>query len=179
VFIRATHAYETYEGRYWGPYEPYSYCYYPPNLPTARDDTKEGHVIRVLSAPDLPGHGRYTVDEKDVFSMPLIIPPVRNKQYQRYGGIFSTLWTLAEESLVQCKELFVIGYSFPSTDLATRQMFKDGLRRNQSLSKVVIINPHPESIVDLLINELGVEPSKLEVRKERFEVRYSHKGPLL
>jgi hypothetical protein len=180
VFIRATHAYETYEGRYWGPYEPFSFCYYPPNLPVSRDDIKEGHISgRILCAPDLPEHGKYVLGDKTVFSMPLIVPPVRNKQYERYGAIFSTLWSISKETLHLCKELFVIGYSFPITDIATREMFRDGLRENRFLDKVVIINPNPDSIKDLFINEFGIKSSKIEVRKERFEVQYSHKGQLL
>ena len=180
VFLKATQAYETYEGRYWGPYEPLSYCYYPPNLPVDRDDSKEGYTnVRMLSAIDLPDHGISVIGDKDVFSMPLIVPPVRNKQYQRYGNIFSTLWKLSKESLLRCKELFIIGYSFPRTDIATREMFRDGLLKNDSLERVVIINPYPENIKNLFINEFGIKSSNLEVRAERFEVQYSHKGRLL
>jgi hypothetical protein len=180
VFINAERPYKTYEGRYCGPYEPFSYCYYPPNLPIVRDDVEEGYVgIRMLSAVDLPEHGKYTIGEKDVFSMPLIVPPVRNKQYQRYGEIFSTLWKISNDSLCQCEELYIIGYSFPNTDTATRKMFKEGLSKNTNLRKVIIINPYPEDIKKTFTNEFKIRPERIEVRKERFEIGYSHNGGIL
>jgi len=180
VFVKATKPYETYEDRYWGSYEPYSYCYYPPNLPIIRDDIEEGRVgIRIVSAIDLPSHGKCVIGGKGVFSMPLIVPPVRNKQYTRYGKIFSTLWSLAKHSIGRCKHLFIIGYSFPRTDIAARQMFKEGLQNNTSLEKITIINPYPENIEEMFLNEFNIAPPKLEIRKEKFEVPYGHQGSIL
>lgn len=180
VYLNSKTSYDTYKNRFWGPYEPFSYCYYPPNLPIPRDDTEPGRVtISFLSAIDLPEHGEVVIDDKKVYSMPLIVPPVRNKQYQRYGRIFSTLWGLAEDSISSCGLLYIIGYSFPKTDIATRKMFAKAIKRNKSLEKVIMINPQPEAIEELFTNEFGIEHSKLELRKQRFEVLYSHKGSLL
>lgn len=180
VFLKSTKAYETYENRYWGPYKPFSYCYYPPNLPVTRDNKEPGRAnIRIVSAIDLPEHGKIVINEKDIFSMPLIVPPVRNKQYKRYGRIFSTLWKLAEESISKCDQLYIIGYSFPKTDIATREMFKNAIKRNVSIEKIVIINPQPRNIKHLFLNEFNVKASKLEIREKKFGVPLTYKEKLL
>jgi len=58
VYIDSNRAYDTYKNRCWGPYEPFSYCYYPPNLPIVRDDKESGMSnISILSAIDLQEHG--------------------------------------------------------------------------------------------------------------------------
>ena len=128
LFFKATKPYVTYEDRYWGSYEPFSYCYYPPNLPIDRDNIENGHTaIRIVSACDLPEHGRTVVGGKEVYSIPMIVPPVRNKQYERYGIIFISLWEKSREVLSQCKQLFIIGYSFPKTDIETKKVFSECL----------------------------------------------------
>ena len=177
VFLKASKAYDTYEGRYWGPYDPVSYCYYPPSLPLVRDDLDPGHVgIRLVVAPDLDVHGKVVTGEEGVFSMPLIVPPIRNKQYARYGRLFKTLWGLAGKCLAECSELYVVGYSFPRTDVATRKSFLDALSRNAGLERVVIIDPFPEGVAEVFLREFRVAGSLLEIRKEGFGVESFRSG---
>ena len=180
VYLNSDSAYDTYKNRYWGPYEPFSYCYYPPNLPIVRDDREPGKsIISMVSAIDLPEHGETVINDPNVYSMPLIVPPVRNKQYQRYGKIFSILWGLATDSIELCRLLYIIGYSFPETDIATQRMFSEALKRNKVLEKIIIINPHPENIFELFTSGFGIEKSKIELRKQKFEVSHVHQGALL
>ena len=180
VFLSATREYPTYERRYWGPYQPFSYCYYPPNIPAPRDDTSPGYLgIRIVVAPDLREHSKYVIDEKDTFSMPLIVPPVKNKQYQRYGNLFSVLWGVAEQALSLCDDLYLIGYSFPETDIASRDLFRIAIGCNTNLKKIIIINPMPDRIVALLTNDFGLNPSIIEVRRQKFEVPFDRSKPLL
>ncbi len=179
VFVKATSPYNTYENRYWGPYEPFSYCYYPPNLPL-QDDTPKGRTsVRILSAIDLPEHGKVVVGDRAVFSMPLIVPPVRNKQYNRYGKIFSILWSRAEAEISRCKELYIIGYSFPDTDIVSRSLFDKALRANTVLQRVVIVNPYPKRVQALFLNEFKVPSSKIVVRAECFDVPITGSKKLL
>jgi len=170
VYLKATASYQTYENRYWGPYEPYSYCYYPPDLPCERDDTPPGYVgVRVVCAPDLPEHAKFSIDDKCVYSMPLIVPPVRNKQYLRYGEIFSVLWGKASEVLSECEELYVIGYSFPSTDHVVKDLFQEALRKNSNLKKVIIWNPSPTNLEKLFIDDFGTDKEKIHIKAEKFD----------
>lgn len=169
IFLNGINNYETYEDRYWGPYSPFSYCYYPPNLPGKRDDIKTGRTsVRIVSAPDLPTHAKTAIGEDTIFSMPLIVPPVRDKQYMRYGRIFSELWEQAEEEIRECHELYIIGYSFPDTDFASKNLFNKALQYNNKLKMVTIINPFPERIREILINEIGVKSDKIRIQEESF-----------
>jgi hypothetical protein len=150
VFNKATTQYQTYENRYWGPYEPYSYCYYPPDLPCQRDDTPPDYIgVRFLCAPDLPDHAKFYIDDKSVYSMPLIVPPVKDKQYLRYGEIFSVLWDKASTALSETEELYVIGYSFPQTDYVAKDLFREALKQNKNIKKIVIWNPSPSNVEKL------------------------------
>ena len=169
VYHKATTQYQTYENRYWGPYEPFSYCYYPPDLPCERDDTPTDYIsARIVCAPDLPEHAKYTIGDKSVFSMPLIVPPVRDKQYLRYGKIFSNLWEKASNALLKCEELYVIGYSFPQTDYVAKDLFRESLKKNRKLKKVVIWNPSPEHLKKLFADDFGIEKTKIHVKAENF-----------
>lgn len=180
LFIKATKQYKTYEERYWGPYVPYSYCYYPPDLPCQRDDTLPGHTsVRFVCAPDLPEHAKKVVDDKSVYSMPLIVPPVRDKQYLRYGKIFSLLWEKANRALSNCEELYVIGYSFPPTDTVSRDLFRTSLRKNNAKEKIVIWNPRPELLRDLFINDFGIDNDLLFINAEKFDPLQRPASPIL
>lgn len=69
---------------------------------------------------------------------PLIIPPVL---YKNYGQeIISDLWIKAEESLARCKNLIVIGYSFPPTDFGIRKLFLEAFENNY-LENIIVVNP--------------------------------------
>jgi hypothetical protein len=180
IFLRATREYKTYEGRYWGPYEPYSYCYYPPDLPCQRDDTPHGYrSVRFVCAPDLPEHGKHMIDDKSVYSMPLIVPPVKDKQYLRYGKIFSLLWEKGSQALSECEELYVIGYSFPATDTVSKDLFRTALKKNRCKRRIVIWNPHAETLLDLFTKDFGVDRNLLYVNKERFDPLQCSTSPIL
>lgn len=163
------HHTKPFKNRCWGPYQPMSYCYYPPDLPLERDDIPPGFTgISITIAPDLPEHAKPVIGETDVHSMPLIVPPVRNKQYVRYGKIFTSLWQCAEDKLSSCDKLYVIGYSFPQTDLLSRELFCNSLKNNKKLSKIIIWNIYPDPIVKLFIKEFGVDETLIEIRKKYF-----------
>lgn len=169
VFINSTREYVTYNNRYWGPYNPFSYCYYPPNLPLSADEEPGQLLVRITSAFNLPDHGKIVYDATDVLSMPLIVPPVKNKQYGVYGEIFSALWALAKESLENCKQLYIIGYSFPKTDIVAKEMFQKALENNTSIEKIIIINPNPINIKEIFLNEFKINNLKIEIRPEKFK----------
>ncbi|MEL7656344.1 MAG: hypothetical protein AAGU75_10610 [Bacillota bacterium] len=174
VFFKATKPYPTYKERYWGPYEPFSYCYYPPNLPFKRDDSCEGFVkASFMIAPDLPGHAEPVIEDPNVYSMPLLIPPIRDKKYMRYGEVFNSLWSQAEIEISLCSELFIIGYSFPDTDHVSRNLFKNAVQKNRVLEKVVIIDPYPRRAYEVFCDEIGVRSEIIHVRSERFGAKLS------
>jgi len=67
-----------------------------------------------------------------------IIPPESNKAYDK--GIFATLWANAAKALGRAKNLIIIGYSLPATDLHANALFRTSIRSEQ-LRSLVIVNP--------------------------------------
>jgi len=101
--------------------------------------------------------------------MPLIIPPVRNKQYDFFGDLFSRLWSKAEESLVDADEIIIIiGYSFPKTDIKTDELFKNAFQKRSTMPEIIIIDPFPEDIISRFLYEYGIINKNITVYKEYF-----------
>lgn len=73
---------------------------------------------------------------------PIIITPEIHKgaAYKRYAHVFDYLWELAEKTLSKCKNLVLIGYSFPKSDTRTKELFERAFYRN-NLESLTIINP--------------------------------------
>jgi len=78
---------------------------------------------------------------------PLLIPPswdkgVREKQIQE-------VWRQALDMLRTAKRIYIIGYSFPETDQYFRYLLYVGLKENEYLEKIMIINPDLPSKPDM------------------------------
>jgi hypothetical protein len=173
VFRSATAPYSCYDGRYMSAYQPYSYGYYPPNIPAPGKAAPEGHVIAstILRTPFTP-KGQY--DSKGLVSMPLIIPPVRKKTYTLFGRLFKDLWEKAENVLAEADEIHIYGYSFPPTDTQAHQLFERAFLRRKSPPKVVIVNPSPDEIYYRFNHLLGVPYSKIDVLKEYIKESFDY-----
>lgn len=91
IFEKASRPYSTYAGRYMGGYEEFSFGYYPPNLPLNGKEPPKGylHVRTKISNPFMP-EGK--APETGLPSMPLIIPPVKTKEYDMFGSLFTKIW---------------------------------------------------------------------------------------
>ncbi|MBA7495573.1 hypothetical protein ES702_06160 [subsurface metagenome] len=107
-------------------------------------------------------------EDKGLVSMPLIIPPVQDKEYDFYGNLFKELWDKAEESLIKTDKITIIGYSFPKTDIKTDELFKNAFSKRNTMPEIIIINPHPESIVKKFTFDYGILNDKIKVYKEYF-----------
>jgi hypothetical protein len=98
--------------------------------------------------------------------MPLIIPPVRHKQYNDFGNLYPELWTKAEDALVQAESIVLIGYSFPITDVRSQQLFRSAFTKRTNPPKVTIVNPEPDAIVSRFRQGFGVPDNFLTIHKE-------------
>lgn len=58
---------------------------------------------------------------------PIIIPPVFDKSLLTSNTILRTIWSQAFEALSKAKTVIFIGYSFPDTDFAVINLFKESL----------------------------------------------------
>lgn len=78
----------------------------------------------------------------------LLIPPTWNKS--SYTEKLTNVWANSIREISQATHLFIIGYSFPRTDVFFDQLLSLALRDSKNLKEVVVINPE-ESIKEILI----------------------------
>ena len=155
-FVRAEDTYKTYQDRTKTGYAPFSYYYYPPDLPLPPSPDPPGKTLRsTVLAFDLPEHGTTTAGGYPYSSMPLIVAPVRRKRYGICGGVLDEVCALAASEIVSCTELFIIGYSFPTTDVRAWQLLAEAIRQREAGCQVVIVNPHAEELANRLRGALS------------------------
>lgn len=169
VFEHATKPYSTFSGRYMSNYAPLTYGYYPPNLTNVPGrPAPEGHLILRTQAK-LPWMPNGQADDKGLTSIPLIIPPVREKNYDMFDGLFERIWGQARSAIESCDEIIVIGYSFPPTDLRSHSLFSDAFMKRNSMPRVTIIDPNPDRPVEKFRRDLGISDTHLRVINGPFE----------
>jgi len=159
--------YSCFQGRYMSGYEDYSYGYYPPNLPINGKSLPEGYFLTRLN-PNFENVPKGITEDKGLDSMPLIIPPVKHKEYDFFGGLFKNLWEKAEESLTKADEIYIIGYSFPVTDIQTDTLLKKAFIKRSTIPKIFIVNPYPNAIVERFQYDYGIPENAIRVYKEYF-----------
>ena len=69
---------------------------------------------------------------------PYIIPPVLDKNAFYNHIAIRSLWQQAEELLKKADEIYIIGFSFPQTDLAVKYLFQSALRGRNP--KIYVVN---------------------------------------
>lgn len=152
VFEHATKPYPCYQGRYMEGYEPFAFGYYPPNLDFEGKKASEGRIfIRIVTKTPFVPPSKSTKEGLD--SIPLIIPPVKHKEYDRFGALFETLWNEAENELAKANQIVILGYSFPRTDVKAVNLMKKACCRKEKMPFVTIVDPYPDGIVDMLQRE--------------------------
>lgn len=159
--------YNTYDGRYMDGYQDFSYGYYPPNLPLIGEKLPDGRLLveTILRNPFTP-KGKYS--SHGLVSMPLIIPPIKNKDYSLFGDLFKNIWEKAEEVLSKAKHIIIIGYSFPKMDYQSNILFKKAFLRRTTMPNITIVNPNPDRIVERFMLDYGITKEKIVVIKEYF-----------
>lgn len=168
VYESTLSPYPCYAGRYFDGYEDLSYGYYPPNI---LDDTgkkvEDGHIL-VRVRMKLPGMPEGISSSGGLVSIPLIIPPVKEKNYHGYGMLFEDLWMRAQKGIEESTHIIIIGYSFPRTDLKSNKLFTDAFLNRKDIPYVTILDPEPERIADKFKMELGIPDSRLRVIRGYF-----------
>jgi hypothetical protein len=167
VYESTVQPYLCYGGRYMSGYTDYSYGYYPPNLPVEGKPLPDGFVLsRMIIAPEsMP---KKISEDKGLNSMPLIIPPVKHKEYDYFGSLFHVLWEKSEESLIKANKIIIIGYSFPVTDKQTDVLFRKTFVKRQTYPLIIIVNPVPEPIAERFRLDYGIPQDHIIVYKEYF-----------
>lgn len=78
----------------------------------------------------------------DMGLKPYIIPPVMDKNSFYNHIAIHSLWQQAENILKEAEEIYIIGFSFPQTDISVKYLFQSALR--SSGAKIYIVNPETE-----------------------------------
>jgi len=174
VYEYTNNPYSCYKGRYLPNYKPFSYGYYPPNLPEKGISAPKGRtfVNYMIRTPFTP---KGTSNDSGLVSMPLIIPPVKNKKYTFYGDLFPELWNYAEMVLVNSDTIIILGYSFPKTDIRTNELFISAFTKRNNIPDIIIVNPNPELIYEKFKLEFGIPEKKIKIYKERIDENYDFK----
>ena len=156
-----------------GEYEPLSYGYYPPNI---LDDpgrpVREGYSI-IRARLKVPWKPEGTSGRSGLVSMPLIIPPVKEKNYEMFGELFAHLWNEAQNALEAAEHIIIIGYSFPRTDHRSNKLFLDAFSKRKTVPRVSIVNPSPEQVRDKFLYEFGIPSDYLSVYREYFSEQFA------
>ena len=67
-----------------------------------------------------------------------IVPPVMDKTAFYKNAVLRSLWEIAERKLQEAENIYIIGFSFPPSDLSVRFLFHSALRKNKA--KITIVN---------------------------------------
>ena len=169
-FHSAQKRYPTFGDRSRTGYQPFSYFYYPPNLPIRDDDDSEpGRRRMAISlSPDTGDFGNMRTGFAPTESMPLIIPPVRNKQYSLMGDTFDSLWDDAQIAIQNCDKLLIIGYSFPQTDTKSWELLSGAIQQRGAQLPVLLVDPYPQALEARLVERFPHEIA-LQVEAATFE----------
>ena len=81
--------------------------------------------------------------KKEVSMTPLIIPPTWNKV--EHKSQLKNVWRETLIELFNARNIIVIGYSIPDTDLYFRYLLTLALSKNHNLKRIFFINPDPKA----------------------------------
>lgn len=120
---------------------------YGKNLPTI---LKLHGSINWLWSETNPSDPIYSISgfEKTNFQrdlVPYIIPPVLDKNSFYNNNILKGLWQQAYQEIAGAKEIYIIGFSFPPTDISVKFLFQSALRNNQECDIYVVNNDETEN----------------------------------
>jgi len=168
VYESTSHPYACYAGRYMDGYQDFSYGYYPPNI---LDDpgrkAPEGQVI-IRARPKFPWVPQGEAPDDGIVSIPLIIPPVRQKKYSAFGTLFDELWKNAAEGIRKAQHIIIIGYSFPKTDVRSDDLFLSAFAKRNDVPYVTVLDPEPDEILHKLRMHYGIPNDHIKVFRDYF-----------
>ncbi len=75
-------------------------------------------------------------------TFPIVIPPVTHKAGILHNDL-KPLWNEAETALKFASKIVVFGYSCPSNDFESANLFRRTIRKNNNLKEFSIIDPNP------------------------------------
>jgi hypothetical protein len=80
---------------------------------------------------------------------PYIIPPVMDKNLFYNHIMIKALWQHAKAVLAHAREIYIIGFSFPTTDMSIRFLFQQALRGSRNLPIYVVNKVSGDKLTEL------------------------------
>jgi len=119
-----------------------------------------------LNFPKQPNENHEVYPISQVVDSPFIIPPISNKSLSIDS---EKIWKTALERISNCKNLVIVGYSLPKTDIYFQFFLKAALGPNKDFDKLIIYNPEIFSDLkncDLKKRYINCFPEQLQERIE-------------
>jgi hypothetical protein len=121
----------------------------------------EIEILKLHGSLNFPNRTQMVVDvEADpmlAVSDPYILPPIFNKMSSDSPG---SMWQRALEHLNEAKNIIIVGYSLPRTDIYMQYFLKAGLGPNTGLRRIFVFDP-------VLYSEKNLKPAR--AMKKRYE----------
>jgi len=57
--------------------------------------------------------------------------------------VIAIQWSTAISSIAEAREVWVVGYSFPTTDAFMKRLLTEGIKNNNDLERIVIVDLQP------------------------------------
>lgn len=110
-------------------------------LDATNDDSAalEINLLKLHGSLNFPRSRREElIDLESVTAEPQILPPIFSKDTAALG---SSMWAQALKELSDARNIVVVGYSLPRTDIYMQYFFRAGLGPNAGLSKITVFDP--------------------------------------
>ncbi len=110
---------------------------------SARSDIKSGSSV-ILNMSERIAEHKHCQELVNTGRSPVLVPPTWSKM----GGYMeiASVWRAAAKELSSAKNVFVIGYSLPPTDMFFPYLFALGTAADSRLDRFWIFNPEPEIV---------------------------------
>ncbi|UCH42385.1 MAG: hypothetical protein JSW16_06080 [Dehalococcoidales bacterium] len=117
--------------------------------------------------------------EAGYYEHPVLVPPTWNKT--AHNNQINNVWRKVAKELSQAENIFIIGYSFPTSDLFFRYLYALGSVSSMRIRRFWVFNPDPTGEVKNNFTSLigrGIE-NKYQFYNESFETSIQQIGKAL
>ncbi len=95
-------------------------------------------IIKLHGSLNFPQNKNHEFDPIKVSEKPYIMPPIINKWV---GKNEETMWSIGLKRLREAKNIIIVGYSLPQTDIYLQYFLRAGVGPNVNLNKIIVYNP--------------------------------------
>ena len=95
-------------------------------------------ILKLHGSLNFPSKKDDSFSPAKIASDPYILPPVINKWV---GKNEETIWSTGLQRLREAKNIIIVGYSLPQTDIFMQYFLRAGVGPNLNLNKIIVHNP--------------------------------------